>query len=67
MSIVGDEGCERQTRVDRMIEEFRKSQSRRLAKAPTVNGGGQVVELQRDVHAQARHVISQVLDALFAF
>ena len=53
MSIVGDGGDERQTRVDRMIEEFRKSQSRRLAKALTVNGGGQVVELQRDVHAQA--------------
>ena len=53
MSIVGDDGDERQTRVDRMIEEFRKAQSRRLAKAVTVNGGVQVVELQRDVPAQA--------------
>jgi hypothetical protein len=53
MSIVGDGGDERQTRVDRMIEDFRKAQSRRRAKALTVNGGGHVVELQRDVHAQA--------------
>jgi hypothetical protein len=41
MSIVRDDGDERQTRVDRMIEEFRKAQSRRLAKAVT------------DVHAEA--------------
>ena len=53
MNIVGDTGDDRQTRVDRMIEEFRKAQSRRLARAVTVNGFGQVVELQRDVHADA--------------
>jgi hypothetical protein len=34
MSIVGDAGVERQTCVDRMIEEFRKAQSRRLAQLP---------------------------------
>lgn len=33
MSIVRDEGDERQTRVDRMIDEFRKAQSRRAAAA----------------------------------
>jgi hypothetical protein len=53
MRIVRDDGDERQTRVERMIEEFRKAQSRRLAKAAAVKGGGHVVELQRDVHAQA--------------
>jgi hypothetical protein len=53
MSIVRDDCDERQPRVDRMIDEFRKAQSRRLAKAPTVKGDDQVVELQRDAHAQA--------------
>ena len=53
MSIVRDDDDERQTRVDRMIDEFRKAQSRRLAKATTVNGDDQVVESQRDGHAQA--------------
>ena len=53
MSIVRDECDERQTRVDRMIDEFRKAQSRRLARATTVNRDDQVVESQRDAHAQA--------------
>jgi hypothetical protein len=53
MTIVRDGGDERQTRVDRMIEEFREAQSRRLAKAAAVKDGGRVVEFQRDVHAQA--------------
>jgi hypothetical protein len=53
MSIVRDEGDERQTRVDRMIEQFREAQSRRLAKATAVKDGGRVVEFQRDVHARA--------------
>jgi hypothetical protein len=53
MSTVRDDGDERQTRVDRMIDEFRKAQSRRLAKATTVKGDDQTVELQRDAHAQA--------------
>ena len=52
LSIVYDDDDDRQTRVDRMIEEFRKAQSRRLANAVTVKGGGQVVELQRDAHTQ---------------
>jgi len=51
MSIVRDDYDE--TRVDRMIDEFRKAQSRRLAKATTVNGDDQVVESQRDGQAQA--------------
>jgi hypothetical protein len=53
MSIVRDEGEQRQARVDRMIEEFREAQSRRLAKAVIVNGGGRVVEWQSHVRAQA--------------
>jgi hypothetical protein len=53
MSIVRDEGEERQTRVDRMIEEFREAQSRRLANAATVKDGGRVVEFERGVHTQA--------------
>jgi hypothetical protein len=36
MSTVPHDGDERQTRVDRTIEEFRKAQSRRLAKAAAV-------------------------------
>ncbi len=48
MSIVRDDCDERQTRVDRMIDEFHKAQSRRLAKAPTGKGDDRVVELQRD-------------------
>jgi hypothetical protein len=53
MSIVRDDGDECQTRVERMIEEFRKAQSRRLAKAAAVKDGGQVVECRRDVDAPA--------------
>jgi hypothetical protein len=52
MSIVRDDCDERQARVDQMIDEFRKAQSRRLAKTPTVKGDDQVVEPQRDAHAQ---------------
>jgi hypothetical protein len=36
MSSVRDDVNERQTRVDRVIEEFRKAQSRRLARAAAV-------------------------------
>jgi len=36
MSIVRDDCDERQTRVDQMIDEFRRAQSRRLAKAPAL-------------------------------
>jgi hypothetical protein len=53
MSIVRDECDERQTRVGRMIDEFRTAQSRRLAKATSVKGDDRAVELQRDGHAQA--------------
>ncbi|HET9264451.1 MAG TPA: hypothetical protein VFO14_15475 [Vicinamibacterales bacterium] len=48
MSIVRDDCDERQIRVDRMIEEFRKAQSRRLAQAITVKDDDHVVELQGD-------------------
>jgi hypothetical protein len=44
MSIVRDDGDEHQKRVDRMVEEFRKAQSRRLAKAITVKRDDRVVE-----------------------
>ena len=53
MSIVCDESDERQTRVDRMIDEFRTAQSRRLAKAPTTKGDDRVVESQRDDETQS--------------
>lgn len=53
MSIVRDDGVEWQARVERMIEEFRKAHSRRLAQAAAVKDGGQVVEFQGDVDAQA--------------
>ncbi len=53
MSMVQDDGDERQTRVDRMINEFRNAQLRRLARATTANGGNQVAELQRDAYAPA--------------
>jgi hypothetical protein len=58
MSIVRDGGDERQTRVDRMIEEFREAQSRRLANAATVKDGGRVVECEREVHTQAAAAMS---------
>jgi hypothetical protein len=48
MSMVRDAGDEHQIRVDRMVEEFRKAQSRRLAKAITVKCDDHVVELQGD-------------------
>jgi hypothetical protein len=48
MSIVRDDCDDRQTRVDQMIDQFRKAQSRRLAKATTVKADDQVVELPRE-------------------
>ena len=51
MSIVRDDCDERQARVDRMIDEFRKAQSRRLAAATTMKGNDQKVERQRDALA----------------
>jgi hypothetical protein len=48
MNILRDDCDERQIRVDRMVEEFRKAQSRRLAKAITVKADDHVVELQAD-------------------
>jgi hypothetical protein len=53
MNIFRDECDERQTRVGRMIDEFRTAQSRRLAKAISVKGEDRSVELERDAHAQA--------------
>jgi hypothetical protein len=53
MSIFRDDCDDRQTRVGRMIEEFRTAQLRRLAQATSVKGGDRAVELQRDAHAQA--------------
>ena len=48
MIIVRDDCDERQARVDQMIDQFRKAQSRRRAKATTVKGDDHVVELPRD-------------------
>ena len=56
MSMVRDECDERQTRVDGMIDEFRKAQSR--TKAITKKGDDQAVELQPDADAQAAVVVS---------
>lgn len=53
MSIVRDDAEERETRVDRMIAEFRRAQWRRLVKATTVKGDGQVGRLQRLAHDRA--------------
>ena len=53
MSIFRDECDDRQTRVGRMIDEFRTAQSRRLAKATGVTGDDRAVELQRDADVQA--------------
>ena len=53
MSIVRDDYDERQIRVDRMFDEFRKAQSRRLANAATVKGDDHAVELRRDAHGRA--------------
>ena len=47
MSIVRDDD-ERQTRVDQMIEQFHKAQSRPLAKATTAKPDDHVVELPRE-------------------
>jgi hypothetical protein len=60
MSIFRDECDERQTRVGRMIDEFRTAQSRRLAKATSVKGNDRAVELQHDAHAQAAVAASTV-------
>lgn len=53
MSIVRDDGDERQTIVERMIEEFRSAQSRRVATGAAVKDGGQVVAFHSDVDAPA--------------
>jgi YD repeat-containing protein len=52
MSIVHDDGDKHEMPVDRMIEEFRNAQSRRLATPPTVKDDGQLVEWQRDAHGR---------------
>ena len=52
MSIVRDDCDERQIRVDRMIDEFHKAQSRRRAKATAVKDNDRAVEPQNDAHAQ---------------
>jgi hypothetical protein len=56
MSIVHDDGDEGQTRVDRMIDEFRQAQSRRQAKSNAtsnpVRGDDEAVESQRDAPAK---------------
>ncbi|HEU4891244.1 MAG TPA: hypothetical protein VFT47_06815 [Vicinamibacterales bacterium] len=58
MNILRDEDDERQTRVDRMIDEFRKAQSRRLARAATVNGDDQAVE-SRDAQTPADDITAR--------
>ena len=59
MNILRDEDDERQTRVDRMLDEFRKAQSRRLARAATVKGDNPVVESQREVQAPADDITAR--------
>ena len=53
MSVIRDDCEEREARVDRMIDTFRKAQTRRLATATSVNGDNQVVASRRDAHAEA--------------
>lgn len=53
MSIVREDCDERQARVDRMINEFRQAQSLRLAKRNSAKADDEVVQSQRDAHAQA--------------
>ena len=53
MSILRDDGDERQVRVNRMIEEFRTAQSRRRAKVITVKGGDRIDESQCTTHTNA--------------
>lgn len=53
MSIVRDNCDERRMRVDRMVDELRKAQSRRLAKAATVEDNNQGVKPHLDAHARA--------------
>jgi hypothetical protein len=50
MNTLLDDRDERQTRVDRMIDEFREAQSRRLARSNTIKRGDDVAESKRDVH-----------------
>lgn len=63
MSIVRDNCDERQIRVDRMVDELRKAQSRRLAEAATVKGDDQAVECsamptaRRRSPGQERHLL----------
>ena len=53
MSIVRDECNERGTRVDRMIDEFRKAQERRQNRATAAKSNDHVVELPGDGNAEA--------------
>lgn len=48
MSIVRDDGDERQTHLDRMIEEFRNAQSRRRARVAAVNVETRAVDVDCD-------------------
>ena len=55
MSIVRDDPDQRQTRADRMREEFREARARRLGNAALLPGGdqgGQVVDVQREAQSQ---------------
>jgi len=53
MNVVRDDCDERSLRIDRMIDGFRKAQPRGLPKATAVKGDDQLVESQRDAHAEA--------------
>ena len=53
MSIVRDDCNERQMRVDQMIDQFRKAQTRRLAKVTAVEGEVQALESRHDADGQA--------------
>ena len=59
-----DNPDERQSRIDRMTEEFREARARRLANAALLHGagqGGQVVVVQRD--AQSRPTTAESIAA----
>lgn len=58
MSIIRDECDERQTRIDGMIAEFRRAQSRR-ARATTVRSDEQAVQVQPDADAVVAVAVSK--------
>ena len=58
MSTDRDDRDERQIRVDRMIDEFRKAQARRLSRMAAGTGEGQVVDMPREAESDTAVAVS---------